>query len=88
MSFACQMPNAAPAGSAGLTAAQVKEIAGAAGWRLEEGEVLELERQAAKVETPLGEDKVPNPAALKRARVEDLNRPTTYQVRAAFWAGV
>ena len=36
------------------SAAQVKEIAGAAGWRLSEGEVLELERQAAKIETPLG----------------------------------
>lgn len=33
---------------------QVDEIAGAVGWRLSEGEVLELERQADKIETPLG----------------------------------
>lgn len=35
-------------------AKQVEEIAGAAGWRLEEGEVLELERAAAKIKQPLG----------------------------------
>lgn len=35
-------------------AKQVEEIAGAMGWRLEEGEVLELEKAADKVATPLG----------------------------------
>jgi hypothetical protein len=34
-----------------------------------------------KIETPLGEDKVPNPAALQRAREADLNKPNGYQVR-------
>lgn len=33
-----------------------------------------------KIETPLGEDKVPNQAALQRAREADLNKPTGYQV--------
>jgi len=33
---------------------QVDEISGAWGWRLEEGEVLELEKAASKVETPTG----------------------------------
>jgi diketogulonate reductase-like aldo/keto reductase len=33
---------------------QVEEIAGAVGWRLSEGEVLELERAADKIAAPLG----------------------------------
>jgi diketogulonate reductase-like aldo/keto reductase len=33
---------------------QVDEIAGAVGWRLEEGEILELEKAADKIPTPLG----------------------------------
>ena len=33
---------------------QVEEISGALGWRLDEGEVAELEAQAAKVATPTG----------------------------------
>ncbi|WIA34227.1 hypothetical protein OEZ86_012580 [Tetradesmus obliquus] len=33
---------------------QVDEIAGAVGWRLEEGEIAELERAADKIVTPLG----------------------------------
>ena len=33
---------------------QVDEISGAWGWRLEDGEVLELEKAASKVETPTG----------------------------------
>jgi hypothetical protein len=32
----------------------VAEIAGAVGWRLTEGEVLELEKAAARVPSPLG----------------------------------
>lgn len=32
------------------------------------------------VETPLGEDAVPNLMALRRAQREDLNRPVRYQV--------
>ncbi|KIY94727.1 putative oxidoreductase [Monoraphidium neglectum] len=35
-------------------AKQVQEIAGAVGWRLEEGEVLELEKAADRVKAPLG----------------------------------
>jgi hypothetical protein len=33
---------------------QVAEIAGAVGWRLSEGEVAELEKEAGKVQMPLG----------------------------------
>jgi len=33
---------------------QVEEVAGAVGWRLSDGEVLELEKAADKVAAPLG----------------------------------
>lgn len=33
---------------------QVEELAGAVGWRLTEGEVLELEKAADRIPTPLG----------------------------------
>lgn len=36
------------------TRRQVEEIAGAVGWRLDDGEVVELEKAANRVETPMG----------------------------------
>lgn len=33
---------------------QVEEIKGAVGWRLDEGEILELEKAAGRVQAPLG----------------------------------
>ncbi|KAI8464714.1 MAG: hypothetical protein J3K34DRAFT_490117 [Monoraphidium minutum] len=36
------------------SAKQVQEIAGSVGWRLEEGEVMELDKAAAKIKSPLG----------------------------------
>jgi hypothetical protein len=47
LSSCCAAPRRVPC-------AQVQEIAGAVGWRLEEGEVLELEKAADRVKAPLG----------------------------------